>query len=170
MTQTWRGPPAFVLCTFCVLLLLLIRAATCAGDESDWMSIARGRVGTLKTAYTAVAYYVPKVPTRVLVLAHGYPWPDGTQSDDALAAYAREDTERWVTFAEQNHTIILAPAFGGRSFAGYREMAVRNGEECLGAPTRKLASCGDRGSGAGARRDRDGDPRTRPFQCGSAVS
>lgn len=89
------------------------------------MLSARGQVATLQTSFTAVAYYVPKDPIRVLVLAHGFPWPDGTQSEDALAAYAREDATRWGAFAEQTHSIILVPAFGGRSFPRYREMAGR---------------------------------------------
>jgi pimeloyl-ACP methyl ester carboxylesterase len=110
---------------FFALLLLLIATSTCLGNARPWTSIARGRVATLKTPYTAVAYYVPKVPIRVLVLAHGYPWTDGTQSDDALAAYAREDAARWAQFAEQTHTIILVPAFGGSSFPNYREMVGR---------------------------------------------
>lgn len=89
------------------------------------MLTARGRVGTLSTPYTAVAYYVPRDPAGVLVLAHGFPWDDGTQSDEALAVYAREDATRWALFAEQKHAIILVPAFGGRNFPSYRDMTGR---------------------------------------------
>jgi pimeloyl-ACP methyl ester carboxylesterase len=32
---------------------------------------------------------------------------------------------RWAAFAEAQHAIIVAPAFGGLDFAGYREMAGR---------------------------------------------
>jgi pimeloyl-ACP methyl ester carboxylesterase len=109
----------------CLLLFLVAASATRFGDDSPWTLMERGRVGTLETSYTAVAYYVPKNPIRVLVLAHGFPWRDGTQSDEALAAYAREDASRWAAFAEQNHTLLLVPAFGGRSFPDYREMAGR---------------------------------------------
>jgi hypothetical protein len=33
-----------------------------------------------------VAFFIPDRPVRVLVLAHGFPWLDGAQSDDFLAA------------------------------------------------------------------------------------
>jgi pimeloyl-ACP methyl ester carboxylesterase len=106
-------------------LVFLKATGVYAGDESTWKLTARGQVATLQTSYTTVAYYVPKTPVRVLVLAHGFPWPDGTQSDDALAAYASEDVARWAPFAEQNHALVLAPAFGGRNFRGYRGMTGR---------------------------------------------
>jgi pimeloyl-ACP methyl ester carboxylesterase len=69
-----------------------------------------------------VASLVPASPVRVLVLAHGFPWPDGTKSDGYLARYAEAAVERWATFAEAHHAIVVAPAFGGRDFGGYRAL------------------------------------------------
>lgn len=71
---------------------------------------------------SGVAYFVPSNPARVLVLAHGFPWPDGSKSDDDLAEYARAAVARWTAFAEAHHAMIVAPAFGGRDFGGYREL------------------------------------------------
>jgi|SRR6185437_2890272 len=69
--------------------------------------------------------FIPRNPTRLLVLAHGYPWPDGSKTDDELIAYARAAIDQWRGFAEQQHAILVAPAFGGIEFAGYRELTGR---------------------------------------------
>ena len=66
--------------------------------------------------------FVPDRPVRVLVLAHGFPWPDGSQSDSSLAAYARDAVRRWTEFAESQRAILIAPAFGGSDFGGYRAL------------------------------------------------
>jgi hypothetical protein len=68
------------------------------------------------------ASFIPDYPTRLLVLAHGYPWPDGSRTDDELATCAEEAVDRWRSFASQQRVILVAPAFGGSEFAGYREM------------------------------------------------
>ena len=70
----------------------------------------------------SVASFVPRSPVRVLVLAHGFPWVDGSQSDAFLAEYARAAVARWTAFAEVHHAIIVAPAFGGSEFGGYRSL------------------------------------------------
>jgi pimeloyl-ACP methyl ester carboxylesterase len=69
-----------------------------------------------------VASFVPNDPVRVLVLAHGFPWPDGSQPDSFLAEYAQAAVERWTAFAEAHHAIVIAPAFGGSEFGGYRAL------------------------------------------------
>jgi pimeloyl-ACP methyl ester carboxylesterase len=69
-----------------------------------------------------VASFVPRGAVRVLVLAHGFPWADGSQSDGFLAEYARAAVERWTAFAEAHHAIVVAPAFGGSEFGGYRAL------------------------------------------------
>lgn len=71
---------------------------------------------------SAVASFIASTPVRILVLAHGFPWPDGSKSDDELAQYAREAVERWTAFAEAHHAIVVAPAFGGSDFGGYRAL------------------------------------------------
>ena len=68
------------------------------------------------------AFFVPDHPVRVLVLAHGFPWPDGSQSDSSLAEYARATVTRWTEFAESQRAILVAPAFGGSDFGGYRAL------------------------------------------------
>ena len=72
--------------------------------------------------FGSVASLVPSNPVRVLVLAHGFPWPDGSKSDGELAEYARAAVVRWTAFAEAHRAIIVAPAFGGRDFGGYRAL------------------------------------------------
>jgi pimeloyl-ACP methyl ester carboxylesterase len=69
-----------------------------------------------------VALLIPERAVRVLVLAHGFPWPDGSQSDSALAEYARDAVRRWTEFATAQHAILVAPAFGGSDFGGYRAL------------------------------------------------
>ena len=70
----------------------------------------------------SVASFVPSGPVRVLVLAHGFPWADGSQPDSFLAEYAQAAVERWTAFAEAHHAIVIAPAFGGSEFGGYRAL------------------------------------------------
>ena len=69
-----------------------------------------------------VAYFIPGRPARVLVLAHGFPWLDGSQSDDFLAEYARSAVARWTAFADAHRAVVVAPAFGGSDFGGYRAL------------------------------------------------
>jgi pimeloyl-ACP methyl ester carboxylesterase len=69
-----------------------------------------------------VALFIPDRPVRVLVLAHGFPWLDGSQSDDFLAEYARSAVTRWAAFADAQRAVIVAPAFGGADFGGYRAL------------------------------------------------
>jgi len=58
----------------------------------------------------------------VVVLAHGYPWPDGWLFGPFLVAYARSAVRRWAPFAESSAAIVIAPAMGAGQFGGYREM------------------------------------------------
>lgn len=69
-----------------------------------------------------VASFIPSAAIRILVLAHGFPWPDGSRSDGDLAAYAQQAVDRWSSFAEAHHALIIAPVFGGRDFGGYRAL------------------------------------------------
>jgi pimeloyl-ACP methyl ester carboxylesterase len=74
------------------------------------------------TGSGSVASFIPESPVRVLVLAHGFPWPDGSKSDGDLARYAEAAVKRWTAFAEAHRAILVAPAFGGRDFGGYRAL------------------------------------------------
>lgn len=69
------------------------------------------------------ASFVPDSPRRVLVLAHGFPWPDSSRTDAQLRAYASARVEAWKEFAGRHGVILVAPVFGGTAFPGYREMA-----------------------------------------------
>lgn len=69
-----------------------------------------------------VAVLVPADPGRVLVLAHGFPWIDGSKSDEDLARYAAGAVGRWAVFAGAHRAIVIAPAFGGTDFGGYRAL------------------------------------------------
>lgn len=73
----------------------------------------------------SVASFIPADPDRVLVLAHGYPWPDDSRLDSDLIEYARAAVERWAAFAETHRAIVMAPVFGGQAFPRYREMLGR---------------------------------------------
>jgi pimeloyl-ACP methyl ester carboxylesterase len=72
------------------------------------------------------ASFVPGEPERILVLAHGFPWLDGSKSDEELAQYAQQAVDRWTPFARQHGVVLLAPAFGGRDFDGYQGMHGRD--------------------------------------------
>jgi hypothetical protein len=50
-----------------------------------------------------------------------FPWSEGTVSDADLIAYAESDLGRWTKFADANHVIVMAPAFGGRNFVVLQE-------------------------------------------------
>jgi pimeloyl-ACP methyl ester carboxylesterase len=108
-----------------LLMLTMVSSVSSHGTDTQWSLNTKHRVAFLHTQFTSVAYYVPSDPVRVLVLAHGFPWSDGTQSDEALADYARADVQRWANLAEENHVIVMAPAFGGHNFADYRDMVGR---------------------------------------------
>ena len=97
------------------------------GDAADRRcSTGRTRQGLrLVLEAESVASFIPGSPVRVLVLAHGFPWPDDSKSDNELVEYARAAVRRWRAFAEKHHAILVAPPFGGRDFAGYQEMAGR---------------------------------------------
>lgn len=82
--------------------------------------------GLLSSGSSSVASFIPRNPVRVLVLAHGFPWPDGSRSDNDLIEYARAAVERWTAFAETYHAVIVAPALGGQEFPLYREMLGRS--------------------------------------------
>src|SRR5215469_16886268 len=71
----------------------------------------------------AFASFVPDAPTRVLVIAHGHPWPDNSRTDAQLLAYASTRVDAWKDFASRYGAIVIAPVFGGAAFPGYREMA-----------------------------------------------
>lgn len=87
-----------------------------------WSLSERERVATLETEFGPVAYFVPRDPQHVVVMAHGYPWPDGWLFGPFLLYYARGAVRRWSEFATANSAILLAPAFGAGGFGGYREM------------------------------------------------
>jgi pimeloyl-ACP methyl ester carboxylesterase len=74
------------------------------------------------TGSGSVATIIPASPVRVLVLAHGFPWPDGSKSDGDLARYAEAAVKRWTAFAEAHRAVLVAPAFGGLDFGGYRAL------------------------------------------------
>jgi hypothetical protein len=99
----------YAVTSYLVLVPLLITTVICAAQTPQCTLRLRQRVGMLDTVYTAVAYYVPARPQRILVLAHGYPWPDETASDETLTEYARADVQRWAAFAEVNNVILLLP-------------------------------------------------------------
>jgi pimeloyl-ACP methyl ester carboxylesterase len=73
----------------------------------------------------SVASFIPGNPDRVLVLAHGYPWPDDSRPDSDLIEYARAAVRRWAAFAGTHRAMVLAPVFGGHEFPRYREMLGR---------------------------------------------
>ena len=107
------------LAVFCAAVPLSL---SCDAQTQAWRFTVSGKVAELQTPYASVEYYVPPHPRRVLVLASGYPWPDGTVSDAELKEYVRSVMRRWVSFADQNGVLLIAPAFGNDGFAGFRGM------------------------------------------------
>jgi pimeloyl-ACP methyl ester carboxylesterase len=89
-------------------------------------SVTRRLTGELLPARSgSVASFIPGSPDRVLVLVHGYPWPDDSRPDSDLIEYARAAVSRWAAFAETHRAIVVAPVFGGQEFPRYREMLGR---------------------------------------------
>jgi pimeloyl-ACP methyl ester carboxylesterase len=81
--------------------------------------------GLFSAGSSSAASFIPGNPERVLVLAHGFPWPDESMPDSALVEYARAAVERWIPFAETYNALVVAPVFGGQDFPLYREMLGR---------------------------------------------
>jgi len=109
-----------------LLFLLMFSQGLSASDlgpvNKKWKMNLTETPAVLTTPFACVAYYVPREPRRVLVLASGYPWDDGTASTEQLRTYTLHDVERWRAFADRNHVLIVAPCFGSNHFAGYREL------------------------------------------------
>jgi Alpha/beta hydrolase family len=100
--------------------ILVVRSAA---TGAKWQLSTRARPAVLNTEYGPVPYFVPNDPRRLVILAHGYPWPDRWLFDPFLLAYAQNAVRRWMSFARANAAILLVPAMGAGNFAGYREMA-----------------------------------------------
>lgn len=67
-----------------------------------------------------VPAYLPPDPRRLLVLAPGHPWPDGSRTDDQLREYAHSALLRWQGFADRHGTVLVVPILGAR-FPDFRE-------------------------------------------------
>lgn len=103
-----------------VVFAAAFSALSIQAQSHPWRFAVHGRIAELRTSYAPVVYYLPEHPQRVLVLASGYPWPDGTASDSELDEYVRTVVGRWVAFANQNSVLLIAPEFGNNDFAGFR--------------------------------------------------
>jgi pimeloyl-ACP methyl ester carboxylesterase len=104
------------------LSITVFRCVLTREKSTAWQLSTRAQVAVLGTEFGPVVYFVPRDPRRVVVLAHGYPWPDGWLFGPLLLEYVRRAARRWVSFAQANAALILAPAMGAGDFAGYREM------------------------------------------------
>ena len=107
-----------------------LQAASAQGDGTAaaaaaeaWRFPTSGSVAVLKTRYAPVAYYRPSRPQRALFLAFGVPWDDELNSERRILAYAKSNLRSWKRFADQNHVLLIAPAWGGRNFEDFREFA-----------------------------------------------
>ncbi|MEN8374328.1 MAG: alpha/beta hydrolase [Gemmatimonadota bacterium] len=98
----------------------LLAVGACAQAEAP--AVETDRVASASFSTGSVAYYVPAVPRDVLVLVHGYPWPDDSRSSDQLIEHAESYVERWQPFAARERFVLVAPAFGSGDFAGYRQL------------------------------------------------
>jgi pimeloyl-ACP methyl ester carboxylesterase len=110
-------------------VLCLLAAATAGfwnlsavADDAPRLRLARDTVATAETTNGTFAYFIPTTARDILVLAHGYPWRDGSRSMNDLRDHARAYVERWRPFAERQGLILIAPAFGSGDFAGYRAL------------------------------------------------
>jgi hypothetical protein len=98
------------------------RLLAAVGTGNKWELSSRSQVAVLETEFGPAAYFVPREPRRIVVLAHGYPWPDGWLFGPFLLSYAKGAVRRWAPFAESSAAIVIAPAMGAGEFAGFREM------------------------------------------------
>lgn len=74
------------------MVLMVAAALPTSGVHAQslsWRFAVSGTIAELHTPYTPVIYYLPYHPQRVVVLAPGYPWRDGTASDNVLNEYVR---------------------------------------------------------------------------------
>jgi pimeloyl-ACP methyl ester carboxylesterase len=105
--------------------ITLGRCAATDKPRRRWQLSTRAQPAVLDTEFGPVAYFAPNRPRCVVVLIHGYPWPDGWLFGPLLLAHVRHTVRRWTSFAREHAAILLAPAMGAGEFAGYREMAGR---------------------------------------------
>ena len=71
----------------------------------------------------AIAHYLPSTPKRAVAVAHGYPWPDGSKSEEEILAYTWTLVEAWREFAEAHAAVVLIPPLGSSRFADYRTLS-----------------------------------------------
>lgn len=84
---------------------------------------APGEVSRITSPYGSYVAYMPVEPPRqILVIAHGYPYPDDSRTPAQLFDHAEAYVERWQAFADQHQLVLLAPLFGSGALAGYREL------------------------------------------------
>lgn len=67
-----------------------------------------------------VAQYVPQSVRRVVAVAHGSPWPDGSRSEQEVVDYTWSLLDGWRDFADAYGVAIVLPPLGSPRFADYR--------------------------------------------------
>lgn len=85
-------------------------------------SVEIGEIVLNRGDFGTWAHYVPTDPRGILVLAHGYPWPDDSRTAAQLEEHVLEYAERWRSYADTTRLALLVPAFGSGDFAGYRQL------------------------------------------------
>ncbi len=109
-TYNSRYRPFFLLSIFISLLL----AGGCKKNAAI--------VDSIKDEYGEYALFIPPSPQKVLVLMHGYPWPDDSRTSEQLRSHTLNYVNEWRAFAEKNQMILLVPQMGSGDFAGYRRL------------------------------------------------
>ena len=100
-------------------LLLLLLLGAC---NTPRPSLSEQGIFLRQHTYGLYAEYIPPQPKKILVLIHGYPWPDNSRSEKQLTRTITLYIQQWKPFAEKHNYILLAPAFGSGNFAGYRRL------------------------------------------------
>ncbi len=68
------------------------------------------------------AIYIPNNPQKLIVLVHGYPWPDDSRTKEQLKEHVLSYADQWREFSDVNKAITIIPQMGSGDFAGYRQM------------------------------------------------
>ncbi len=109
-----------------ITFIVVIFLTGCGGNKLEVTPtpIPRGQVVTLQEAAGAYHVYIPAAltaPPDIVVLVHGTP-----DKDETALEVARYYLENWITVAEEQGVILIAPAFDQLNFSS------KDGEQALG--------------------------------------
>ena len=121
---------SFIVRTFRIIIILsasvgFLSPESISAQQAPKFDIDSSEIGTIvvkETFLGTFAQYMPTNASDILILVHGYPWADGSRTMSQLADHVTEYAQKWKPFADEQHLLLLIPAFGSNEFLGYRDL------------------------------------------------